>query len=173
MPRYPITIDDGPHPESTIQWLELLDTLEQKAIFFLRGDRSVKYASLTDEIRRRGHYVGSHGFRHLHGWTTNSKPYIKDTEKSLDVLETNIFRPPYGRLTFSQYRILKSLTQIVMWSVMPGDFDPKVSPAQMANRIHDVTDRDIVVFHDHPSSFAKASKILSQLSFVDKSKQFI
>lgn len=59
-----LTFDDGPDPEVTPRVLDLLDTADMKASFFLVGERAERYPVLAREIVRRGHCVENHSFRH-------------------------------------------------------------------------------------------------------------
>ncbi len=151
------TIDDGPDPESTPGWLELLDQMDSKAIFFLLGAKCEKHPQLVDAIRSAGHMIGSHGYRHLNGWKTNYDKYIDDVRLGLAITDASYFRPPYGRMTIRQYREISSMSQIMMWSLMPGDFDESVSQEVLSQRIDSAHSEDIVVLHDDISSIEKCT----------------
>jgi len=152
-----ITIDDGPHPKSTPLWLDWLEARGIKATFFVLADRAKKYNSIIRQIRARGHQVGSHGIGHKDGWQTNKLEYVQDAVQSLDSLETKLYRPPYGRMTPAQYRSLKEHCDIVMWSLMPGDFDPAISAHQVSQRLSLAKLTDIVVLHDTPTCYYKVA----------------
>lgn len=168
-----ITIDDGPDPESTYLWMDLLEKHQLKGLFFFRGDHALKYPSLVQEVRSRGHMIGSHGFHHFNGWKVSTEDYMKDVRRSLDLLETNLFRPPFGKLLWSQYNQVIQHAQLVMWSVMPGDFDSKVTSADVIKRMECLEREDIIVVHDRRACFDKMHQIWSQPSFVDKIQKFI
>ena len=76
-----------------------------------------------------GHRVGNHTFNHLNGWKTDNKAYLENIEKAREHIDSDLFRPPYGRATAFQIRNLKKKLnyKIVMWDVLSGDFDPSVS----------------------------------------------
>ncbi|WP_372656168.1 polysaccharide deacetylase family protein [Halobacteriovorax sp.] len=59
-----LTIDDGPSPKATPQILETLRQYNIKATFFVLGKNALKYPELTDEIRRDGHIVANHSYKH-------------------------------------------------------------------------------------------------------------
>ena len=60
-----------------------------------------------------------------------------DVEKARAVIDSDLFRPPYGRATAFQIRNLieKLQYKIVMWDVLSGDFDPKVNGKEAAERV--------------------------------------
>ncbi len=59
-----ITFDDGPDPVTTGPLLQLLERHAAKAVFFVTGERAVKYGNLISEILDRGHDVANHSYSH-------------------------------------------------------------------------------------------------------------
>jgi len=145
------TFDDGPHPDSTYSCLEFLENQGTQGIFFTSGSQAEKHLSLVADIRSQGHIIASHGYAHLDGWRTPTQIYLDDVIRSLDILETDLFRPPYGRMTLKQYQRIRDLSSIMMWSLMPGDFDQNnTSVTQVRSRCTSAQEGDIVVLHDRP-----------------------
>ncbi|MFT6808603.1 MAG: peptidoglycan/xylan/chitin deacetylase (PgdA/CDA1 family) [Saprospiraceae bacterium] len=162
--QYLLSFDDGPHPKSTPILLKLLNQLNLKVSFFLLGEQATKYPSLVAEIKSAGHRIGSHGFTHLNGWLAKDQVYIDDTKRACDLLETLDFRPPYGKISYKQYEKLQKLYQIILWSLMPGDFDQTVDSALLFSRLRKhVRKRDIIVLHDSPQAIVKLSQVLPAL----------
>lgn len=154
-----LTFDDGPHPSSTPQLLRLLDDLNHKAVFFLLGKNAEKYPTLVEDIRAAGHTIGNHGFAHLDGWRLKSTDFRYNVEKGQELLATNLFRPPFGRMTPAQYKWVVQNNEVMMWTLMPGDFDPKVSIQVLNDRLMGVQKNDIMVLHDDPFSFDKFKNV--------------
>ena len=103
-----------------------------------------------------GHRVGNHTFNHLNGWKTDSKIYLQNIEQAREQIDSDLFRPPYGRVSAFQIRNLmeKLNYKIVMWDVLSGDFDPKVNGQDAAERvIRKSGSGSIVVFHDSTKAF--------------------
>lgn len=144
-----LTFDDGPTPGIT-EWT--LDTLKQynaKGTFFLVGDNVKKYPELVKQIVNGGHHVGNHTQNHINGWETETRDYLKNTLQCAEILETNLFRPPYGRITRKQAAIMKKRYKIVMWDVLSGDFDKKISKDKvLKNVLNNTVAGSIIVFHD-------------------------
>ncbi len=161
---FSLTFDDGPHPESTPLLLTILNQLNLQVCFFLLGKQAAKYPSLVEDIKSAGHTIGSHGFTHLNGWQTEDQIYLDDTKRACDLLETRIFRPPYGKISRQQYEKIKRQYQIVLWSLMPGDFDQEVDSALLLSRMRKkIHRRDIIVLHDTPHPMVKLQEVLPPL----------
>lgn len=153
-PQLKLTFDDGPHPESTPLLLEHLDKKGLKATFFCLGIQAMKHPDLLEDMRNAGHTVANHGYAHLSGWSTGTQDYMKDYAEGARVVGAPaLFRPAYGRITLSQYRLLSSQTDIVGWSHMPGDFDLSVSDDLLRRRIQEsiAVDNAMLVLHDKPA----------------------
>lgn len=152
-----LTFDDGPVPETTPKVLELLDNYNIKATFFCIADNVQKYPELFEELKKKGHAYGNHTFNHLKGWKVTNKHYFENTEKAHELIQSPLFRPPYGRLKPSQahYLIQKKNYKIFMWNVLSRDYNPHVSPDACLKNVKKYTSTgSIIVFHDS----IKASK---------------
>jgi peptidoglycan/xylan/chitin deacetylase (PgdA/CDA1 family) len=144
-----LTFDDGPEPEVTPQVLALLLKYNAQATFFCLGEKAEKYPSLITQIKECGHVIGSHGYRHLSGFTTKNKIYTDNFRKGISVLNTHLYRPPYGRITPKQIKNISAQSKIVLWSIMSMDFHAKITSEQCAhNVLHNIFPGAIVVFHD-------------------------
>jgi len=149
-----LTFDDGPHPEITPRVLEILDGYNAKATFFCVGENVKKYPKTYASILKNGHQTGNHSFSHLNGWKTSNKDYFDNIKQCSQLIDSRLFRPPYGRISPSQIKSLKHQYKIVMWSAVTYDFDKSVTPSQcLENALKYPKAGSIVVFHDS----AKAS----------------
>ena len=144
-----LTFDDGPIPEITPQVLEILNLYQAKATFFCVGDNVQKHAGVYQQVTEAGHVIGNHTFHHLSGWKTPLDEYLADIEMCNQLVKSPFFRPPYGRIRSSYIAPVKAKYQIIMWSVLSGDFDRESSPEKVLNNVlQHTTDGSIVVFHD-------------------------
>ncbi len=144
-----LTFDDGPTPEITEWTLDVLNHYNIKATFFCLGQNVEKHPKLYQRILDEGHAVGNHSYAHPSGWKTNDDDYYDDIEKSQKLINSKLFRPPYGRITKSQAKYLKEHYNIIMWSVLSGDFDVKTSPEKCLNNVlKNTASGAIIVFHD-------------------------
>lgn len=156
-----LSFDDGPHPVATPFVLDELKKLDAKATFFCIGKNVAAYPALYKRIIDEGHSVGNHTQQHLNGWKTNKETYLSDVALAAEYIQSNLFRPPYGRLKSVQAKgiskaMKNKLAKIVMWDVLSGDFDETLSKEQCLNNvIHHTTCGSIVVFHDSDKAFSR------------------
>jgi len=159
-----LTFDDGPHPETTPWILEYLEGRGIKAMFFVLGVNVELYPNLFDEIIDRGHMVGNHGYEHLSGWKLSVDRYKRNVERGAEISGSNIFRPPYGQIGYRQYQSIKEMHQVMMWSVMPGDFVEDIEVEQRMCKVNNsLSSVDIIVLHDNPRHFQTMKEMLSKL----------
>jgi peptidoglycan-N-acetylglucosamine deacetylase len=152
-----LTFDDGPIPQVTEWVLETLQRYHAKGTFFCVGDNIRKHPEVFKQIIAEGHSVGNHTYHHLKGWQTHNDAYylnIWKWEKEVDTLGIKppnkpLFRPPYGQITFSQAKFLKEKFQIVMWSIITGDFDKGLEKEHCLQKIVKMSNPGtVIVFHD-------------------------
>lgn len=150
-----LTFDDGPIPEVTPWVLKTLKKHKAKATFFCIGDNIRKHPELFKQIIAEGHAVGNHTFHHINGWKISTRKYLEDIKRCQDEIESNsiesnLFRPPYGKCTSTQAKaIIRDNKQLIMWDVISKDYSKKVSKEKCFNRIKTkARPGSIIVFHD-------------------------
>ena len=145
-----LTFDDGPTPEITTFVLDELQKYKAKATFFCIGKNVKKYPAILERIKKEGHSIGNHTFNHLNGFKTNNTDYIENIQQAAKLIESNLFRPPYGRLKTSQARsIIRAGYKVVMWDVLSADFDTTITPEKcLKNVLSKTSSGSIVVMHD-------------------------
>jgi peptidoglycan-N-acetylglucosamine deacetylase len=150
-----LSFDDGPHPSITPFVLDQLAQYGAKASFFCIGKNVVAHGDMYRRILAEGHQVGNHTYQHLNGWKTPDSGYLADVASAAEHIPSPLFRPPYGRIRFSQIKQLQAY-RIIMWSVLSGDFDPAISPEKcLRNVTRHASSGDIVVFHDSEKAFER------------------
>ena len=152
-----LTFDDGPIPVVTEFVLNTLKSFQCKATFFCIGDNILKHPEIFQQLKNDGHAIGNHTYNHLKGWKTADETYIQNFQQCQQLTQTNLFRPPYGRIKKSQIKALKKINpqlNLIMWDVLSGDFDIHLSPEKCAqNVIRNTTNGSIIVFHDSLKAF--------------------
>ena len=144
-----LTFDDGPVEGITNFVLDILQSHQAKATFFCVGENVAKFPELYSRILTEGHVVGNHTYNHLKGWSTNDLAYYRNVLECAQVVESNLFRPPYGKFTKSQSAAIRKRFKVVMWDVLSRDYDAKTSKEQcLKNVIDNVENGSIVVLHD-------------------------
>lgn len=102
-----LTFDDGPVPGVTDVILDMLKAQSIKATFFCIGDNVQKHPELFNRIKNEGHAIGNHTYHHLNGWKTENPVYFEDIAACDEIIHSELFRPPYGRIGFNQIQELK------------------------------------------------------------------
>ena len=169
-----LTFDDGPIPEITPWVLEKLKEYKAQATFFCIGNNVFNYPEIYWEIIDGKHAVGNHTYNHLNGWKTKANVYLNNIHKCAELINSNLFRPPYGKITKKQYHSLLTAHQpighggysIIMWDVLSGDFNRDTSNEKcLRNSIINTRDGSVVVFHD--SLKAKSNLYYALPRFLD------
>lgn len=152
-----LTFDDGPTPDVTASVLEELRKYNAKATFFCLGRNVDHYPDIFKEILNEGHSVGNHSYSHLKGFGTKNSQYFKDIELARRLIDSELFRPPYGRILHNQVTEILKNYRIIMWDVLSYDYNRRVKGEKIVKNVLNYTrPGSIIVFHDS----AKARKNL-------------
>ena len=159
-----LTFDDGPHEVITPLVLDILKKYQAKATFFCVGENILKNPTVFQRIINEGHQVGNHTFSHNNGWKNNTTEYLRSYLKCQQLTKTSFFRPPYGRISPSQYQLIKKRSKVIMWSVLSGDFDSSNSVQDCVDNVFSgIKNGAIIVFHD---SVKAENRVLNSLPLV-------
>ncbi len=164
-----LTFDDGPIPHVTEWVLETLERFQAKATFFCVGDNIQKHPGIFQKILDQGHSIGNHTYHHLKGWKTPNPVYFENIQKWEETVAEHdfvlnnkpLFRPPYGQISPAQANYLKLKYEIVMWSIITGDFDRTLNQENCLIKSLKMTEAGtVIVFHDSLKSEANLKAIL-------------
>ena len=159
-----VTFDDGPIPIVTPFVLNILKQYDAKATFFCIGENVNKHPDIFEQVKNAGHAIGNHTYNHLKGWKTEDKTYLDNFNKADELLHTNLFRPPYGRIKKSQIKLLKEVKpdlEIVMWDILSRDYNQKLKPETcLKNVLKHTGNGSIVLFHDSLKAFDRLEYVL-------------
>ncbi len=145
-----LTFDDGPIPELTGEILDILSRYNAKATFFCVGENVARNPEIYAKILEQGHATGNHTHRHLKGWNTKFADYIEDVAAAARLIDSSLFRPPYGLISYRQAKALVKDYQVVMWSALTRDYDPSVSKEEcLRNALQGIRPGAVIVFHDN------------------------
>ncbi len=140
-----ITFDDGPNPYFTKKILDILDSFNVKATFFVIGKRCLEYPEILKEIKQRGHLIGNHTFSHKNGDFE-----MCNNEITRIIGEaSNYVRPPFYDLSFCS----KESGYLQDKFIITGDVDSKdylsISNDEiLKNVLADAKNGSIIDFHD-------------------------
>lgn len=177
-----LSFDDGPHVTATPFVLDALAQYNAKASFFCIGKNVLEHPAIYARILQEGHSVGNHTQHHANGWKVSNEAYFSEIDQAAELIHSQFFRPPYGRIKRSQINKLIRVSdshlsndvtttaysnmeqpgyKIIMWSVLSGDFDTTLSAAACTKNVLENTGRgSIVVFHDSTKAWDRMSVAL-------------
>ena len=163
-----LTFDDGPHLTATPFVLNQLQQYNAKATFFCIGNNVVKHPEIYGKLLAEGHATGNHTHNHVNGWKTTNSQYIENVQAAAEHVNSKLFRPPYGRISKLQAKMLQQNPgfnfSVVMWNVLSGDFDTALSPEGcLKNVLENAKPGSIIVFHDSEKAYERMSYALPRL----------
>lgn len=144
-----ITFDDGPNPYFTQKVLDILDSFNIKATFFVIGKRCLEYPEILKEINQRGHLIGNHTFSHDKGHKKGDFERCNSEIIRIIGEASNYVRPPFYDLSFCK----KEHGYLQDKFVITGDVDSKdylsiFQDEVVKNVLVNTKNGSIIDFHD-------------------------
>ena len=153
-PYIAITFDDGPIPETSPQWIELLSEHACKATFFDLGKRVLAEPDLAREVFHAGHEIGNHSVTHPHLPELNlddiRAELVRTQEIFTDVfgVAPRVFRAPYGEYNPDVFMVLNELKLPPIRGKGYADWSPDATvEGVIENYTKDTETGDIYVLH--------------------------
>lgn len=164
-----LTFDDGPS-KYTYDILDILDSYEVKATFFVVGKESEYSREAMQEIVARGHTLGMHSYSHKYSEVYNSvEDFAEDYEKIRDYLyevtgvESTVYRFPGGSSNsvsdidmreFADYLDTQGV-RFFDWNIASGDGGRTLLSVKtlVKNSTEDIErfDTSVILLHDAAS----------------------
>ncbi len=144
-----LTFDDGPIEHITPWVLDTLRKYNAKATFFCTGKNAEQNPHIVERIKAEGHAIGNHTYSHTKVLLDSCEEYVEDVELANSFLNTNLFRPPYGRISPAKIRRLNQRYKIIMWDNLSFDYSRYTTGRKCARKvIEHLKPGSIIVFHD-------------------------
>ncbi|MEO0375045.1 MAG: polysaccharide deacetylase family protein [Cyanobacteria bacterium P01_A01_bin.17] len=153
-----LTFDDGPHPEYTLQLLEVLADYQVTASFFWLGICVERAPQVAQAVYEQGHWLGLHGYTHQSFPKMKGEQLLHDLRRAKDAIAStcNInpvtlrdVRPPNGVFTPATLSQLKGEGyRPVMWSIVPVDWVCPGTDVVAQRVIQQTQNGSIIVLHD-------------------------
>lgn len=150
-----LTFDDGPDPDSTPRFLEVLDQVQCRATFFLTASKIEQNSKVVEEIIRENHATALHGCNHESMLFASREKVIEDLRRSGEILSQvdsrrpTFFRPPYGRIGPGILSACRELElRIVLWSISARDWKPGLERSAQNRIVNRAWWGDIILLHD-------------------------
>lgn len=141
-PHLALTFDDGPDPQSTPAFLDLLARHDRAATFFVLGKHAADNRPLLRRMVDEGHEVA------VHGWThrcvaamapTQVTTQVRAARESIeDITGTPVrwYRPPYGVLTTPALLAARGLDLTpVLWTAWGRDWERSATPERIVETV--------------------------------------
>ena len=169
-PKVYLTFDDGP-TEGLTDWLiEELSKHDAKATFFCVGENVRRQPNLTKKLIERGHVVANHTMKHEKGTSTSKSEYLASIQETSTLIDSKLFRPPYGRMPWTFTKAVSQRYRIIMWTWLSYDFDESVSVQNIIAQADRIKAGDILVLHDNKRVEERVKLILPEVIRIVKSK---
>jgi peptidoglycan/xylan/chitin deacetylase (PgdA/CDA1 family) len=144
-----LTFDDGPTPVVTPWVLDRMEEAGAQGTFFCLGRNVEKHPEIYNRILIGGHSVGNHSYSHLKGFRSSVKRYMEDIDLASDMINSKLFRPPYGRILPRQVKAVLQQYDIIMWDVLSIDYNARLTGERVLQNVtRHVKPGSIIVFHD-------------------------
>lgn len=126
------------------------------------GENAFRYPDIVARVRAEGHAIGNHTYHHLKGFRFSTDTYLKNVAAADALLHSHLFRPPYGRMRYSEKRaLLDAGYRIYLWDVLTHDYNPAYSADRMLAVIRHYTRcGSIINFHDSVKSRDRLLEVL-------------
>lgn len=158
-----LTFDAAWGGDKTMQILDLLDTYNMKATFFLVGFWVDKYPDLVLEIYTRGHLIGNHSTNHPHFNNLSKDAMIKEIETTNQKIKAIIkedviyFRAPFGEYNDTLIRIMEEKhMKCIQWNVDSLDWKGISGKEITSNVLSKVRKGSIVLCHNNSDNILDA-----------------
>ncbi|MBE9179448.1 polysaccharide deacetylase family protein [Oculatella sp. LEGE 06141] len=157
-----LTFDDGPHPQHTLQLLQVLDRYQVTASFFWLGVCVNRSPDVAQAVWQRGHWVGLHGYQHR----LFPRLSVSELRQSLEQTQAAIaqachisiadaqqrvrdVRPPVGVFTPQTLAYFRQWNyRPVMWSVVPEDWLRPGVAVTVQRVLAQTQNGSLIVLHD-------------------------
>lgn len=166
-PMLALTFDDGPS-QYTKEILDLLETCNARATFFVVGTNADNYDVTMSRALSLGCEIGNHTVNHLDLTDADSETIVKEIGSCAESVQRGtgytppFLRPPYGAVN-QELRDQVGMPMI-LWSVDTRDWESRDADAVIEQVLGQVSDGDIILMHDLYGSTAEACKtIIPQL----------
>ncbi|MCW2938883.1 MAG: polysaccharide deacetylase [Actinomycetia bacterium] len=160
-----LTFDDGPGPDSTPQFLDVLDKYQVKATFFLLGMMLEAAPELGRELVAAGHEVAVHGWEHRPMPLRGHRATYDDLARARDLIAAATgetprwYRPPYGVLSASALVAARRLGLTpILWTNWGRDWERGATPESVFTTVtRDLKGGATVLLHDCDCTSAPGS----------------
>ncbi len=154
-PQLVLTFDDGPDGRYTEELLDILARYQVPAVFFVVGNKALKYRHVLERMVAEGHVLGIHSLKHSNGLLLTPWAQKKDMLYCRAIMEghgwpVRYYRPPWGLANLTALYMADKLGYSVLyWSVMAQDWDNANDEEEILRRLEArVHNGAVICLHD-------------------------
>lgn len=150
-----LTVDDGPHPQTTPEVLKVLREKQVKVTFFVLGANAEAHPDIIAQAVADGHEIASHAYSHQFLNRMPLAAAAAELDRTQEVItrigapKPTLFRPPGGGYND---RIVEMARErgytMVLWSVDAGDWRQIPVTQVVKTTMKTVRPGSIVLMHD-------------------------
>lgn len=131
-----------------------------KATFFCVGANVKKHPELLIKMKSEGHLVANHTMRHEKGTSSSHTEYMNSIAEAANLINSDLFRPPYGRMPITLTTRIRRKYRIIMWTWLSYDYDKSVTVETILQHAERIKAGDILVLHDNEKVTDRIKQIL-------------
>jgi peptidoglycan/xylan/chitin deacetylase (PgdA/CDA1 family) len=142
------------------QMLDVLESKNVKATFFITGRFANKFPEIVKKISDLDHEIGNHGYSHPHPDRISVQENLKEIQKTHEILQkiTNknifLFAPPYGERGSNCLKAAQEAGyKTILWTADTIDWqEPPPSVNTIVSRVtgKKLTNGTIILMHPKP-----------------------
>jgi peptidoglycan/xylan/chitin deacetylase (PgdA/CDA1 family) len=175
-----LTFDDGPHPEYTPQFMELLKSKNVRATFFLLGPMVKNRPELAKQLVDSGFEVANHSWKHPTLSKLSPDAIREELQKTTDIIteatgaKVELLRPPYGSANKKVQDICDELgLRIITWNIDTDDWRKETTADKMTSTVMtNLRDGSIILMHDRSDkAFETTANVIDMIR--EKGYEFV
>lgn len=150
-----LTFDDGPVPEYTEKYVDILKSMEIKATFFVIGKNAKRHPELVKYIYENGNEIGLHSYSHFNMSKMKPEQIVDELYKTQKIIfestgvKPTLFRPPYGAFNKTLLKISDSLgLHVVLWNVDPDDWQSPTPESIILRVTRHTKNGSVILMHE-------------------------
>ncbi|HHW56946.1 MAG TPA: polysaccharide deacetylase family protein [Clostridia bacterium] len=150
-----LTFDDGPVPEYTERYVDILKSMDVKATFFVIGKNAERHPELLKYIVENGNEIGLHSYSHFNMKKMKPEQMVDELYKTQKILveatgiKPTLFRPPYGAFNRTLLEISDALgLNVTLWNVDPDDWRSPAVESVVNRVISHTKNGSVILMHE-------------------------
>lgn len=163
-----LTFDCAWENSDTEQLIDILNSFDIKATFFVTGDWCSRYPNDVKLFFDEGHAIENHSYSHPHVASIASDRLIADTRACDDIITAitgvapTLYRAPYGEFSDSMLQVFDTVLshKVIQWTADSRDWQGREAIDMAHTVISNITPGGIILFHNDTINTPQALEII-------------